>query len=106
MENFVNRKVLLKYGTRSKGDEINPNYPILAWDGKGTRLAVLYSEEGKLKLFVYDVVNRIKIVKQELPMFNQVQDMKYMLDANTLLLSAIRSGQTDIYVYKIDNQVL
>ncbi len=104
VENFVTRKVLLKYGTRSKGDEINPNYPIIAWDGKGTRLAVLYNQEGKLKLFVYDVVNRIKTVKQELPMFNQVQDMKYMLDANTLIFSAIRSGQTDIFVYKIDSQ--
>jgi hypothetical protein len=104
VENFVTRKILLKYGTRSKGDEINPNYPIIAWDGKGTRLAVLYNEEGKLKLFVYDVINRIKTVKQELPMFNQVQDMKYMLDANTLIFSAIRSGQTDIYVYKIDSQ--
>ncbi len=49
-ENFVNRKVLLQYGTRSRQDEINPNYPILAWDGKGTRLAVIYSEEGKVKL--------------------------------------------------------
>lgn len=104
MENFVTRKVLLKYGVRSKGDEINPNYPILAWDPKGTRLSVLYSEEGKLKHFVFDAVNRIKTTKQELPMFDQVQDMKYMLDANTLLLSAIRSGQTDIYVYKINNQ--
>lgn len=104
MENFVNKKVLLKYGTRSREDEINPNYPILAWDGKGTRLAVLYTEEGKLKLFVYDLVNRIKTVKQELPMFDQVQDMKYMLDANTLLISGVRSGQTDIFVYKIDKQ--
>src|SRR4029077_12607163 len=69
-----------------------------------TRLAVLYSHEGKIKLFVYDIINRVKIVKQELPMFNQVQDMKYMLDANTLILSAVRSGQTDIFVYKIDNQ--
>jgi hypothetical protein len=104
VQNFVTRKVLLKYGERSKGDEVNPNYPILAWDGKGTRLAVMYSTEGKLKLFVYDLVNRLKITKQELPMFDQVQDMKYMLDANTLLLSAIRSGQTDIYAYKIDKQ--
>ncbi len=104
MENFTNRKVLLHFGTRSKEDEKNPNYPILAWDGKGTRLAVTYYEGGKLKLFVYDAVNRIKVVKQELPMFNQVQDMKYMLDANTLLFSAIRSGQTDIYTYKIDKQ--
>ncbi len=105
-ENFTNRKVLLQYGTRSKGDEINPNYPILAWDGKGTRLAVLYSEQGKTKLFVYDVVNRFKSVKQEITQFDQVQDMKYMLDANTLIFSAVKSGQTDIFVYKIDKQTV
>ncbi len=102
-ENFVNRKVLLEYGTRSKQEEINPNYPILAWDGKGTRLACIYNKEGKVRLFVYDAFNRIKTVKDQLmPMFSQVQDMKYMLDANTLILSAVRSGQTDIFVYKID----
>jgi len=103
-ENFVNRKILLKFGTRTREDEKNPNYPILAWDGKGTRLAVLYNEEGKTKLFVYDVINRVKIVKQEMKQFSQVQDMKYMLDANTLLFSAVKSGQTDIFVYKIDRQ--
>lgn len=103
-ENFVNRKVLLRFGHRSREDEKNPNYPILAWDGKGTRLAVIYSLQGKPRLFVYDALNRIKVAKQDLPMFNQVQDMKYMLDNNTLLLSAIRSGQTDIYTYKIDKQ--
>ena len=105
-ENFTNRKVLLTYGTRSRGDEINPNYPILAWDGKGTRLAVVYNDQGKTKLFVYDIVSRYKAVKQELPMFDQVQDVKYMLDANTLLMSAVKSGQTDIFVYKIDKQTV
>ena len=105
MENFLNRKVLLKYGTRSYENEQNPNYPILAWDGKGTRLACIYWKEGKLRLFVYDVINRIKIIKdQELHQFDQVQDMKYMLDANTLLLSAVKAGQSDIYVYKIDKE--
>ncbi|MFI5129566.1 MAG: hypothetical protein ACHQFX_06225 [Chitinophagales bacterium] len=104
MENFVNRKVLVKFGTRLREDEKSPNYPILAWDGKGTRLAVVYSHAGKLKLFVYDMNTRVKMIQQELPMFDQVQDMKYMLDANTLLFSAIRSGQTDIYTYKLDKQ--
>jgi hypothetical protein len=102
MENFVNRKILLKFGARSREDEKNPNYPIMAWDGKGTRLAVLYWEEGKIKLFVYDLVNRVKISKTTLEQFSQVEDMKYMLDANTLLFSAVKSGQTDIFVYKID----
>jgi hypothetical protein len=104
--NFVDRKVLLQYGTKTREDEINPNMPILAWDGKGTRLAVVYNEEGKNKFFVYDIVNRVKINKQELPMFTQIQDMKYMLDANTLMFSAVKSGQTDIFVYKIDKQTV
>jgi hypothetical protein len=103
-ENFTSRKVLLEYGVRTREDEINPNYPILAWDGKGTRLAVLYNAEGKNKLFVYDVINRVKIIKQDLPQFTQIQDAKYMLDANTLILSAVKSGQSDIFVYKIDKQ--
>ncbi len=103
-ENFVDRKVLLKFGALTREDEVNPNYPILAWDGKGTRLAVLYSQEGKIKLFIYDLVNRIKREKLELPQFDQVQDMKYMLDANTLIFSAVKGGQTDIFTYKIDKE--
>lgn len=105
-ENFTSRKVLLTLGTRSREQEINPSYPILAWDGKGTRLLVIYSEEGKNKMFVYDLVNRIKLNKQELHQFDQVQDAKYMLNANTLLLSAVKSGQTDIFVYNIDKQTV
>ncbi len=101
-ENFIYRRVLLKFGARSREDEKNPNYPIMAWDGKGSRLAVLYWDAGKIKLFVYDVVNRAKISKTDLTQFSQVEDMKYMLDANTLLFSAVKSGQTDIFVYKID----
>ena len=104
--NFVDRKVLLTFGTRTREDEINPNYPILAWDGKGTRLAVVYNEHGKTKLFVYDAVRQVKSVRQELTQFTQVQDMKYMLDANTLIFSAVKSGQTDIFVYKIDKQTV
>ena len=105
VQNFTDRKVLLKFGARSREDEVNPNLPILAWDNRGTRLACIYNTNGKLKLFVYDVANRIKYINErELPMFDQVQDMKYMLDANTLLLSAVKSGQTDIFVYKLDKE--
>src|SRR6185503_3238570 len=51
-------KTLLKFGVRSKLDEMNPSYPIIAWDPKGTRLAVLYEEESRIKLFVYDVITK------------------------------------------------
>jgi len=105
-ENFVNRKVLLKTGELFEETETNPNYPLMAWDGKGTELAVLYNSEGKIKLFVYDLLKRYKKTKLDIPDFDQVQDMKYMLDKNTLLLSAVRNGQSDIFIYKIDKQTV
>lgn len=103
-ENFIYTKVLLKNGVRSFQDQINPHYPLLAWDPKGTRLACIYWDRGKVKLFVYDVTKRYKPIVQDLPDFQQVQDMKYMLNENTLLLSAARNGQSDIYVYRMDKQ--
>ena len=100
-ENYIYNKVLLKSGVRSLEEQINPHYPLIAWDNKGTRLAVMYWSRGKVKLFIYDVTKKYKTTIQDLPDFQQVQDMKYMLNDNTLLLSAVRNGQSDIYTYKI-----
>ena len=100
-------KVLLKFGVRANLDEINPNYPIMAWDPKGTRLSVLYSEEGHIKLFVYDVITKVKPYKRDLTdKFDQVQDMKYMLDSRNLLFSAVKNGHSDIFTYNIENEKL
>lgn len=98
-------KVLLKYGTRSYRNEVNPDYPLLAWDPKGTRITVIYHEEGRLKLFVWDLVARIKYPKLDLTeQFQQVQDVKYMLDSRTLLLSATKNGHSDIFTLNLENE--
>ncbi len=98
-------KTLLKYGIRSYKNEMNPNYPMMAWDPKGTRISVLYTTEGKLKLFVYDIINRQKQIKIDLTKeFDQVQDMKYMLNSNTLLLTAVKNGHTDIFTYDMQKE--
>jgi hypothetical protein len=95
------RKILLKAGILNNQDELNPNYPLMAWDPKGSRLLVVYTEVGKIKMFVYDAVTRMKTYKQELEGFQLIQDAKFMLDNNTLILSAVKNGQSDIFVYKI-----
>lgn len=100
-------KTLLKYGVRTYENELNPSYPIMAWDPKGTRIAVAYVTEGRLKLFVYDIITRIKQYKLDLTdKVDQIQDMKYMLDSKTLLFSAVKNGHTDIYTFNIDNEKL
>jgi hypothetical protein len=100
-------KTLLKYGVRSYENELNPSYPIMAWDPKGTRIAVAYVQEGRLKLFVYDIVTGIRQYKLDLTgKLDQIQDLKYMLDSRTLLLSAVKNGHTDIYTFNIENEKL
>jgi hypothetical protein len=100
-----NYTTLLKYGIRSYLNQTNPDYPIMAWDPKGTRLTVIYSKEGRIKLFVYDAVTRIKFPKLDLTdQFQQIQDVKYMLDSKTLLLSAVKNGHTDIFTFNLENE--
>lgn len=97
--------VLLKIGSKTRIGDVNPSYPKMAWDPKGTRLAVLYEEEGRLKLFVYDVVTRVKPFKRDLTdKFDQVQSMQYFRNEQNLLLSAVKNGHTNIYVYNIETE--
>ncbi len=98
-------KTLLKYGTRSYEAEVNPSYPLVAWDPKGTRISVIYKTEGRLKLFVYDVLSNLKQYTFDITeKFDQVQDVKYMLDSRTLLISAIKNGHADIYTFAIEKE--
>ncbi|MBC7936567.1 MAG: hypothetical protein H7Y86_14550 [Rhizobacter sp.] len=98
-------KTLLKFGVRNYENQQNPTYPQMAWDPKGTRVAVSYVKEGKLNFFVYDLVTKIKYNKVVLSgEIDQIQDMKYMLDSKTLLLSAVKNGHTDIYTYNIETE--
>lgn len=100
-------KTLLKFGAKSRLEDVNPNYPMMAWDPKGTRLSVLYEEQGKIKLFVYDVITRVKRNKNDLTaLFDQVQDMKYFQNNQFLLLSAVKNGHSDIYTYDIENETI
>jgi hypothetical protein len=92
-------KTLVKFGSRTYQNEMNPNYPMMAWDNKGTRIAVAYVQEGMLKFFVYDIVTRVKSIKIDLTKaFDQIQDMKYAADGRKMLISGVKNGKTDIYI--------
>jgi hypothetical protein len=104
VENFYQTTVLLDKGVKTNQGDINPNYPILSWDTKGQRLLVIYWEAGKTKMFVYDAVARYKRFKQTIDDFDQILDANFMLNQNSLVLSAVKNGHSDIYTYKIEEQ--
>ncbi|WP_298715889.1 hypothetical protein [Chitinophaga sp.] len=100
---WTTNKVLLKSGVKQLTSKLDPNYPLLAWNHKGNRLAVVYEHEGKTRLMVYDLISKITI-RQDLPMFDRIIDMKFFFEFdNSLLLSAVRNGHTDIFTYSMTN---
>ena len=105
-ENFYNAKTLLKLGNKTNQGDIDPRYPILAWDGKGSRLLVIYWSKGKINMFVYDNIAKYKRFKQTISGVDQILDASFLLDANTVVMSAVKNGHTDIYTYKIQENRL
>lgn len=96
-------KVLLHSGVMQLANQVDPNYPQMAWNTKGNRLAVVYEHEGKTKLLIYDLITRTTL-RQDLNQFDRIIDFKYMpVQENTLLLSAVKNGHTDIFTYNISN---
>lgn len=105
-ENFYDARTLLRLGYKTYQGDIDPSYPVLAWDGKGTRLLVIYWEKGKINMFVYDNIAKYKRFKQSISGIDQILDASFLLDQNTVVMSAVKNGHTDIYTYKIQENRL
>jgi hypothetical protein len=105
-DNYYDIRTLLTKGVKVMQGDQSPNYPVMAWDGKGTRLLVMYAEDAKIKMFVWNHVAKYKRFKQIIEGVDQIVDASFMLDANTVILSAVKNGHTDIFIYKIEENKL
>lgn len=104
INDYGDETTLLESGVLTRQGDISPNYPVITWDVKGRNLLVIYYERGETKMFVYDLVAGYKKDKQTINYFDQVLDASYMLDDNTVILSAVKNGHSDIYTYKIEER--
>ena len=66
-DNLYDEKTLLDYGVRTIVGDMNPNMPILAWDGKGSRLLCIYTKEGKRSIWqaIYFGIHCFKLAKED-----------------------------------------
>lgn len=93
------KKRLFKDG--QKLDRINDySYPLLAWHPTGNVLSWIYENEGETWLNFYTIEDEERIEK---PIFNfmKIIDYAYSPNGQTLVMSAVMRGQTDIFVYNI-----
>ena len=93
---------LLEGGQKDLTQEIDPNYPMMAWSANGNKLAIMYKKGKKVQLRIYNSVKgRIENIAIPPNRFDRVLGMCFMQDDDKLVLSAVRKSQADLYSFTI-----
>ena len=76
------------------------SYPLLGWSPSSDILAVIYEKKGKVLLDLYDITTK-KWDKRELVRIDKVLAFNFSNDGRRLVLSGIKSSQSDLFVYNL-----
>ncbi len=79
---------------------IDYSYPVLAWHPTGKILTYVVEEKGRLVLYYYNLQEK-ELTKRYLIYFDKVLDYDFSDNGLSLVLSAVKESQTDIYTYSL-----
>ncbi len=96
------QKVILKTGFKSHHNPIKEAYPLIAWDRKSRKIAIVYEKRDEIRLFTYDLEKEEKETKP-ITKFQQVVDIAFTNSSKKLVVSAVKGGQLDLFMYAIPN---
>ncbi|GBL34444.1 hypothetical protein EMGBS15_00390 [Filimonas sp.] len=99
--------VIIEGGIRAMAELADPDYPILCWSPSGNKMAALYQQKNVLNLRIFTTGKRI-MEKRSIPSrkVDRITGMCFMSDENSLAITAIKKGQSDLYVLTIKNNKL
>lgn len=79
---------------------IDRSYPVLAWHPSSKALSYIVERKGRLLLRTYTLDDR-KTSEREVLLLEKVLSMDYGPDGRTMVISAVRDGRTDLYLYNV-----
>lgn len=93
------KKQILERGFRIAQNN-DYSYPILGWNPNNRILAFITEEKGFVWLYFYDIQKK-KLERRELFGFEKILSFSYSSDGKELLISGVKQGRSDIFVYTI-----
>jgi hypothetical protein len=89
-----------KGGLKSFSGIPNYNFPMISWTGKNNTLGVVNEYNGKIKLVERNINNPgAKSTEIALDNFDWIVDFCYSPDGESIVFSAVKKGQSDLYLY-------
>lgn len=96
-------KKVMKGGLRYHQLNVDYSFPLVAWLAGGDKLACLYEKKGQIFLRITDQVNnKTEVIR--FTKFDKVTGIDFSENGRTLVLSAIRKGQSDLFLYDLNTR--
>ncbi len=84
---------------------VDYSYPVIAWHPSGKIFRLIVEQRGEIIMYLYDIEEGI-IERQQLYQLGKVLDASYNHRGSNLVLSAVKEGQTDLFVYHLASESL
>lgn len=92
-------KVVYRQGVRLD-DKTDLSYPLVEFHPNGKLIGLITERKGEIRFYQIDL-DKYRKTWQFIYGFQKILDMNYSHDGRNLALSAIRKGQSDIYIYNV-----
>ncbi|MFO8087667.1 MAG: hypothetical protein R6T91_07680 [Bacteroidales bacterium] len=96
------RKKILRQGHKLD-QKVDYSYPLVAWHPSSKLFTMILERRGDNMIYYFDMEKQ-KLEKQELFTVEKVLDIDYNHKGSKLVLSAVKDGQTDLFVYTVGSE--
>lgn len=93
-------RCVIKSGYRSYSQETDVSFPVLAFHPTGEVLTVIREKKGFIWMGTYTIRTK-KYEESKLFNFEKVLDFSYADDGQSIVISGVQKGQSDIFVYNL-----
>ncbi len=94
------KKKILKAGINLPEFPLDRNYPIISWNTKSEIVNIIYERRNKIFITNYHINNGV-VLNEECTKFQQIHSACFAQNDETIVISAVRNGHTDLYTYYI-----
>lgn len=91
-------KKVFRGGFKYHAFEVDHSFPMMEWHPGGEKFAFVFEKKGKLFLTTVDLINKKRETIQFFK-FDKINSFTWSENQKTLVLSATRKGQSDLFVY-------
>jgi Tol biopolymer transport system component len=91
-----------KGGIKTRSLATDLSYPLVCWSPDSRFLSIIYEKRATMYVMTYNLEKDEKEVK-EISRWQKILDASYAKDNKTLVLSVMQKGQSDIFLYYLQN---